>query len=395
MKKAANFEELSPDQLAWTLPLEKISYKTSDDCEECEGIIGQGRAIKAIQTGLDIKSIGYNIFVTGMVGTGRTTSIKQLLEKLKKEEKNPDDILYVNNFKNPDEPSLIILPAGKGRLFKNSMDHLIEMLRTNIPELLKNKYYTEKRDSIVESQQKRQKEILRNFEEMVAKEGFSVIQVQMGLFVKPDLIPLLDKQPTPFNKIEALVREGKFPKEKLEELRNKYEELTGELEETFTKMKEIEDEMRKLLKEWDEESITPIIKGAINKIKTKFNYPKILEHMDGVEKNLAEHNQIFKEQQKEQKEKVIRDPYREYRVNLIIDNTETKGAPVILENNPNYINLFGSIELTPTRTGLVHTDFTQIKAGSFLKANGGYLVINALEALTEPGVWPTLKRTMR
>jgi len=395
MKKATNFDELSSDKLRWILDPEKIPFKTSDECELCEGIIGQERALKAIQTGLDIKSLGYNIFITGMVGTGRTTTIKQLLEKLETEEdESPDDILYVNNFKNPDEPMLITLPRGKGKLFKESMEHLIEMLKTSIPELLKSKYYTEKRDSIIESQQKKQKELLKNFEEEVAKEGFSVIQVQMGVFVKPDLIPLIEGEPTPFSKIEALVREKKFPKEILEELKKKYEKLTEKLEEIFAKMKEIEEETRQLLKDWDSESITPIIKGAISEIRGKFSYPKISDYLDNAEQNLVKKISLFKAQQKEE-EKLPLDPFLEYRVNILVDNADLKGAPVIIETNPNYVNLFGSIESTPTRLGMWQTDFTKIKAGSFLKANKGFLVMNALDALVEPGVWPTLKRTLR
>ena len=146
MKKITGFKELTPDRLSWTLDPEKIPFESSDECKACEGIIGQERALKAIQTGLDIHSLGYNIFVTGMVGTGRTTTIKQLLEKMRNEEEKPDDILYVNNFKNPDEPTLIILPAGKGNQFKEAMELLIGMLKSNIPELLKSTENT-KRDS--------------------------------------------------------------------------------------------------------------------------------------------------------------------------------------------------------------------------------------------------------
>ncbi|MFQ6038908.1 MAG: AAA family ATPase, partial [Candidatus Aminicenantales bacterium] len=395
MKTIKTFEELPPEKLSWRLDLSKIPFKTSDECKACEGIIGQERALKAIQTGLDIQSLGYNIFVTGMVGTGRTTTIKQFLEKMRKEEETPDDILYVNNFKKPDEPTLITLPAGKGRHFKQAMERLIEMLKTNIPELLKSKYYTEKRDEIVESQQKVQKEILKGFEEEVAKEGFSVIQVQMGLFVKPDLIPVIDGQPTPFNKLEALVREGKFPKEKIEELRKKYDELTDKLEEVFEKMKESEEKTRSMLKEWDEEAITPIIKGAISGIRSEFSLPKISDYLDDVEKTLIQNIDLFKAPKKEPKEREIGDPFLEYRVNLLIDNSDLKGTPVVMETNPNYLNLFGSIEATLSKFGVWQTDFTKIKAGSLLKANGGYLVMNALDALLEFGVWPTLKRTLK
>ncbi len=395
MKNAPDFKELNADQLKWRLDPQKIPFKASDECKICEGIIGQGRAIKAIQTGLDVKSLGYNIFVTGMVGTGRTTTIKQLLEKMEKDEKTPDDILYVNNFKNPDEPMLITLPSGKGKLFKVAVDNLITMLKTNVPELLKSKYFAEKRDAIIESQQNKQKEILKSFEEEVAKEGFSVIQVQMGLFVKPDLVPLINNQPTPFNKLDALVREGKFPKEKLEELKNKYEELTDRLEEIFEQMKETEEKMRQMLKEWDAESITPIITGAISEIRSKYDDPKISDYLNDMESTLTKNIDLFKEQKKDQKERELVDPFLEYRVNLLIDNSEQKGAPVIMETNPNYVNLFGAIESTLNRFGLWQTDFTKIKAGSLLKANGGYLVMNALDALIESGVWPTLKRTLR
>jgi len=394
MKRATNFKELPADLLKWSCDLEKIPFRTTDECKPCEGIIGQERALKAIQTGLEIKSLGYNIFITGMVGTGRTTTIKQLLEKMEKGDKTPDDLLYVNNFKNPDEPTLVTLPAGKGKLFKEAIEGLIEMLKTNIPEMLKSKYYSEKRDSIVESQQRKQKEILKNFEGAVAKEGFSVIQVQMGLFVKPDLVPLIDGQPTPFKKLEDLVKKGEFPKERLEELSKKYEKLTDKLEDIFEQMQEIEEETRKLLKKWDAESITPLITGAINEIRSKFNYPKITDYLEEIENNLIRNIDLFKGQKREAKEMEAMDPFSAFRVNLLIDNSDVKGSPVIMETNPNYINLFGSVEMVSSRFGFIQTDFTKIKAGSFLKANGGYLVINALDALIEPGVWPTLKRTL-
>ncbi|NOR12354.1 MAG: AAA family ATPase, partial [Candidatus Aminicenantes bacterium] len=331
MKKITSFKELPPEKLAWRLDPDKIPFASSEECKSCEGIIGQDRAIRSIQTGLDVKSLGYNIFITGLVGTGRTTTIKQLLEKLEKEDKTPDDILFVNNFKVPDEPTLITLPSGKGRLFQDAMEHLIEMLKTNIPELLKSSYYSEKRDSIIEVQQKKQKDILKTFEEEVAKEGFSVIQVQMGLYVKPDLIPVIEGKPTPFPQLENLVREKKFSKEELEELKEKYEKLTGKLEEVFKQMKETEEETHRLLKEWDQESIIPIIKGAILGIRNSFKYDVISDYLDDAEATLTKQINIFKGTQKQEKEPQIfrQDPFSEYKVNLLIDNSELEHAPVI------------------------------------------------------------------
>ena len=394
MKTRTRFEELPPEKLRWTCADELVPVDSSAEAAPCDEIIGQERALKAIQTGLDIKSLGYNIFITGMVGTGRTTTIKQLLEKLEKSDGTPDDLLYVNNFKNPDEPVLIMLPAGRGKRFSEAMDRLIEMLRTSVPNLLKSPFYTEKRDAIVEVQQKKQKDLLQHFEEEVSAEGFSVIQVQMGLFTRPDLIPVIEGQPTAFNKLDGLVKEKKVPKETMDRLRAKYEELTAKLETVFEMLKEIDEETRKLLRSWDEEAFTPIIRGGIDEIRARFKNPKIEAYLDEVEHNLVKTIDLFKAQKKEDN-KEGSDDSRDYRVNLLVDNSDQKGAPVVMETNPNYVNLFGSIETSYPRMGVGQTDFTMIKPGSFLKANGGYLVINALDALVEPGVWATLKRTLR
>ncbi len=398
MNEVRRPQELTSDKLRWRLDPESIPFATTEECKPCDEIIGQERALKAIQTGLEIKSLGYNIFITGMVGTGRTTTIKQLLERLEKGKATPDDILYVHNFKNPDEPTLIMLPGGHGREFKETMDRLIDMLKVNVPELFKSKYYSDKREAIVENQQKKQKEILRKFEEDVAQQGFSVIQVQMGLFVRPDLVPLIGDQPTPFAKLEALVKEKKFAQKDLDALRQKYEELSSQLEEILEKLREIDEETRTLLKNWDAEAVTPIIRGAIAEIRNRFPQPSISEHLDLVEINLIQNIDLFKNQKKDEREERPResaDAFLEFRVNLLVDNAGVKGEPVVMETNPTYVNLFGTIESSVTRWGTLQTDFTKIKAGSFLKANGGYLVINALDALSEPGVWVTLKRTLR
>ncbi|HUU38515.1 MAG TPA: ATP-binding protein [Candidatus Desulfaltia sp.] len=398
MREKAVFEELPPEKLRWHLEPEAIPFASTDECKPCDEIIGQDRALKAILTGLDIKSLGYNIFITGLVGTGRTTTIKQLLERLEKEEKTPDDILYVNNFKNPDEPTLIILPSGQGRLFKDGMAALIDMLKVNIPMLLKSKYYTERKEIITDSRQKKQKEILQSFEERAAQQGFSVVQVQMGLFIKPDLVPVIEDRSVSFRELETMVKEKKFEQKDLDDLKKKYERLTSELEGIFESLQEIDEETRTELKNWDAEAITPIIRGGIAGLRERFTQVQIADYLNLVEENLINNIDLFKTQKKDEREDRTRelpDAFLEYRVNLLVDNSEVKRAPVVMETNPNYVNLFGTIESAVTRMGAWQTDFTKIKAGSFLKANGGYLVINALDALIEPGVWPTLKRTLR
>ncbi len=399
MKRVNKFKELKSEQLLWRADLNKIPFDTSDDCQVCDSIIGQERALKAIQVGLDIKSLGYNIFITGMVGTGRTTTIKQLLEKLEKGENVPDDILYVYNFKTPDEPILLTLPAGRGRHFNDQINRMIDTLKTNIFNLLKNKYYTEQKNQIVETAQRHQKEILDEFREEVTAEGFSIIQVQVGSFVKPDLIPVIDDKPTAFAKVEAWVKNNKYPAEKLEVLKKKYEILSVKIDKIFKQFQDVDEHTHRLVKEWDEKSIAPIITEAINQVKFQFDFPAVFEFLKQVKYHLILDMGLFKKRKQQSDEESngdeLQDPFLRYRVNLLVDNSELKSTPIIMEKNPTYINLFGSIESSINRFGSSETDFTKIKAGSLLKANGGYLVMNALDVLIEPGVWPTLKRTLR
>ncbi|MBM3294161.1 MAG: Lon protease family protein, partial [Candidatus Aminicenantes bacterium] len=170
----------------------------------------------------------------------------------------------------------------------------------------------------------------------------------------------------------------------------------GKLEDVFGRLRDIEEETRGLLKAWDDEALTPVVRSAVADIQVKFSDPAARAYLAEVEESLIGNIEVFKSQKKdEEKQEPPRDAFLEYRTNLLVDNAGLRKAPVVMETNPNYVNLFGSIESTVGRFGSWMTDFTKIKAGSFLKANGGYLVLNALDALVEPGVWLTLKRTLR
>lgn len=395
MKISNNFNQLKPEELRWRCPLEAIAYDSTEKCPACEDIIGQDQALKSLQAGLEIKSRGYNIFITGMVGTGRTTTIKKFLEKVRISEEIPDDLIYVNNFNKPDEPLLLTLPAGRGRRLQEGLDKLIMMLKTNIPELLKSQYFQERKQSILDAQQHKQRDILQKFEQLVAAEGFTIVQIPAGIFTRPDLIPVVDGQPTPFNKLEKLVKEEKLTRKQVEELKKKYEQLSGQLEKIISELKEIDEETQILLKNQEIEACAPMIKGALNDLRNKLPFPGLQGYLDEVEKSLTANIDLFKITPKEEADHDEQDPYLPYRINLLVDNSDLKGAPVIIETSPSYINLFGTIEYAYTRFGIGQTDHTKIKAGSFLKANGGYIVMNALDVLTEPGVWATLVRTLR
>src|SRR5512136_1200430 len=315
--------------------------------------------------------------------------------------KIPNDICYVNNFKNPDMPHMISMPAGQGHTYKKEMENLIESLKKKVPLLFENEAYLNKKKEVVEKYRNKQAEMFREFEKKVNKEGFSLVQIQMGPYSRPGIFPLVEGNPVNIEQLESMVEEGKFSKEELERLRGKQAELVNELEDIFKETRKAEKEIKEELASLDGEVISPVIKDSISDIKERFNYEKVHQYLDEVQEDVLANLGRFRE--KEETPPPIPglvlpptvDSFSEYQVNVLVDNSEAKGAPIIVETTPNYRNLFGTIERVVERSGIWKTDFSHIKAGSFLRANGGYLIFNALEALMEPGVWPALKRTLK
>jgi len=400
MKKVTKFEEVPVGKLRWRCDPNSFKFKTTKELEICLDIIGQRRAVNALRLGLDIESLGYNIFVTGLVGTGRKTAIKCLLEKAERSKKIADDKLYVYNFKNSDMPRLIKLTAGKGKRFKKDMEEFVDYLINNIPAIFESEDYQRRRKAMVEGFKKKQNELIKNFEKEVTKEKFALVQVQTGPYTKPDAVPVINEKPVNFNDLAVMVQKGQFPKEELEKLEKKYKELGEKLENILKEVRNLESSIREELKALDNKVIAPLIEQRIAKMKKYYKNDKVNEYLDEVKKDVLENLSKFQKKQEEQQPLLGMlaakgDPYIEYRVNLLVDNSDVKKGPVIFETSPNYRNLFGTIEVSPDRFGQWRTDFTKIKAGSLVRADGGFLIIDALDALIEPGVWPVLKRTLR
>ena len=396
------FEEVPVEQLRWRCDPQVLPFETTETVHPCEEIIGQERALEAIRTGLDINSIGYNVFVTGLAGTGRFTTIKCVLEEMNMKGKIPNDLCYVNNFKNPDMPHMLSLPAGQGTAFRKEMENLIESLKKKIPLIFENETYLNKKKEVVEKYRNRQAEIFKEFEKKVNKEGFSLVQIQMGPYSRPGILPMSEGNPVNIEQMESMVEEGKFSKEDLERLKEKQTELVNELETIFKETRKSEKEVKELLTALDTEVISPAIKDSISDIKEKFNDEKVHRYLGEVQEDILANLNRFREKEEPGPSPIPGlvlpqpvDSFSEYQVNVLVDNSETKGAPIVVETTPNYRNLFGTIERVVDRSGMWRTDFSHIKAGAFLRANGGFLIFNALEALVEPGVWPALKRTLK
>jgi ATP-dependent Lon protease len=403
MAELKTYPEVPVEKLRWRCSPESLPFKTTQEVQPCTDVIGQNRALKAIRLGLEVESLGYNIFIVGLVGTGRTTTIKCLLEEIDKTGKIPDDVCYVNNFKDPDQPKCITLPAGKGKVFKKDMEDFIESLKKAIPQVFESEEYQKQRRGLVEKHREREKAMIKEFEAKAKKEGFTVVQVQVGPFTRPDIVPVVAGNPVPLEQLENLVDQGQFPKETFEGLKGKYGQLSGEMEQVLKETRKVEKVIQEELNALDKSAISQLVVEAIGDLKEKYSQPKIQGYLDEAKDAILENPSRFQPKAETPQLPIpglalptAPDTFSEYQVNVLVDNSETKGAPVIIETSPTYRNLFGTIERNIDRMGGIwKTDFTKIKSGSFLRANGGYLVLNALDVFIEPGVWIALKRTLR
>ncbi len=395
--------EVPVSQLRWTCSPKTLGIRTTDDIEPSKEIIGQERAIRSLHLGLEMKHPGYNVFVTGFSGTGRMTTIKRLLSEYQSKEVFLKDRCYVHNFNNADQPILLTLKAGDGCRLHNDMQSLVQELIRIIPAAFERKRFKDERKRLVELFQERQQSVLKDYEQKVKEKGFEVIQVQVGAIMRPDITPVVDNQPVGFEQMDTLIKEGKITKERAEQLIRDRASLESQMELVMRELRNIERKAKESLNDLAERFIAPIVKDSVDDVRTRYSYPKVQRYFDDVQKNIMENLSRFRPHDDQPQPQVSGSPpeeeeedsFLEYQVNVVVDNSKTKGVPIVIETNPRFKNLFGTIDREVDRNGVWRTDFTLIKPGSLLKADGGFLVINALDALTEPGVWQMLKRTLR
>ena len=402
MAKKSRFKEIPADRLRWYCKPSSIRVKTTDDATPTKEIIGQERALRALKLGLEMKYPGYNVFVTGFSGTGRMTTIKRLLSEFRGKTAFLKDRCYVHNFKYNDQPILITLQAGEGGKFRQAMSGLIQDLAKNIPAAFERKRYKEERKRMMELFQERQHSVLSDFEKKVKEKGFEVVQVQVGPALRPDITPVVNNQPVSFDQLENLMAQGQITKEQIEQLTKDRAVLENQMELVLRELRNIERKLKESLNDLAERFILPLVKESIDEIREQYADTKVQKYLEEVQHHIMEDLNRFRPQD-EQAGPMLGmpgvpqepDSFLEYQVNVVVDNSETKGVPIIIETNPRFRNIFGTIDREVDRNGVWRTDFTMIKPGSLLKADGGYLVINALDALIEQGVWQNLKRTLR
>jgi len=385
-------DKLSLDEIYKCCDPAIFTFNTTDDLPAFYGTIGQERALDALDFGLSLESTGFNIFLLGENGTGRMTTIKSILVQKASSEPIPPDWCYVYNFKDPDTPVAISLEPGRALVFQKDMEELIKVLKVEIPKVFESKEYEKQRSKITEDAQKKQKDIFTSLEQEAEAKGFSVRKTISGLIIIP-----VKKTGEPLTEEEYELLD--------EKTRKKIDEIGRALQEKLNDAVHVVREAEKLVKEHvarlEKEAALAAVGHLIDELQNKYRkYEKIISYLDDVKENILENLDEFKVQEEQPatlpfvKLPKTEPTFTRYTVNVLVNNKDCKGAPCIFESNPTYFNLFGRIE-HKFQYGIALTDFSMIKGGSLHKANGGYIVIDALDLLRNIFAYDALKRAIR
>ena len=385
--------ELNGTQLRFYCNESCLDFETTASVAPLEGMIGQERAVQAAEFGLRTKSPGYNIFVSGMVGTGKFTYAKQAVRKWAKGQPVSQDWCYVNNFDDPSQPIAISLPAGTGYEFRQEMEELLENLQEGIPKAFSSDDYEREKAGLMKDFQLKRGELLQEFSDKA--ESFSVTPKwsTTGFMA----VPLVDGKPLSPEEFESL------PQEKKDEIEANMQAVHDLAMAVVRQVQHLERDVKEKIRELDSRVGMFIVGHLIDELQEKYKDSEtVSKYLEAVRQSVVKNINDFKQASPGEEEgamalfrKTSQEATQEkYTVNLLVDNRNREGAPVIIEINPNYYNLFGRVEYS-NRMGVVSTDFTMIKAGGFHQAHGGYLIVNATDVLTNPGVWDAMKRVLK
>src|ERR1700691_4949641 len=397
---------LPPEKLRWRCDPSRIPFETTAEGSPSTGDPGQERALRALRMGVEMTAPGYNLFVCGLSGTSRGGMIVRMIEGMRPESELAPDRAYVNNFKNADRPRLLTLPRGQANAFKKEVESGIDFLRRRIPQVFEGEPFQRQKTRIVERFTVREKELMDDFTRRIAREQFALGRMQVGAVALPEIFPVLDGAMVPIEEIPKMVQEGKLESVAAEELERKYDQFRQEFTVVYRKTLSLSRELASEMSYLEQEAASVLVDGVIEELKEKYPSTQIAEYLEEVRHHILDHLEHFKEREGEEDqppseggggprvERQERDPFRVYGVNVILAHGEREQCPVIFETIPTYANMFGTIHRSYDTRGGWNSDFMDLRGGSLLRADGGFLVMYALDTLTETGVWRTLKRTL-
>ncbi len=382
------------------LPIEKLRNVCDANFLHCEStkdlvplneIIGQERAVRALKFGLGIKNHGFNVYVAGYPGTGRKTAVKNFVEVQAKTQPVPPDWCYVNNFGNQYEPQAIKLPAGKGKEFREDMKNLIENVKTALPKAFESEDYVARREATIKGLENQRKKLIDELSGKAQREGFVIKTTPIGILI----IPVLNGKPLSEEEVLAL------PQKTKDQLNEKREQLETEFRNAMRQLIDMERKIHEALTKLNKEVALYALGNQVESLKVKYRtISEATNYLKEVETDILDNLQQFIHRGEPEQQFPFptswmkEEPYKKYEVNLIIDNSNTTGAPVVMETNPTYHNLLGRTE-KEAQFGALITDFRMIRGGAIHRANGGYLIVPVEDLLRNPLSYDGLKRDVR
>ncbi|NRA66605.1 MAG: AAA family ATPase [Pseudobacteriovorax sp.] len=389
-KKTKLPKKLSSGQVFTSCPVSQFSFKTTKDLKSTDEIFSQERAIRAINVGLGIRSPGYNIYVAGIDGTGKTSVINRFLQNWSKKSEQPDDWIYLYNFQESERPVALRMPAGDGKKLKKSIEKLVKALHREIPLALQSEDYENAVNSFYSAANETKAKLYSDLEVLAKRHDFVIKSTRVGI----ETIPVIDGRPLSEKDYSKLSNEDRS------EVEQRRSEFEPEILDFARRVRAIDKDTRDQVDQLRDAIGEQLVAAIISEVHEEFeSNPDVISYLNAIRDDVKENLLDFvDDEEKELGEGQYsipdKDRFSKYKVNLIVDNSQQKQAPVVIENNPTYYNLFGKIEKN-VEHGMYLTDFTMIKAGAIHRANGGYLVLNALDIFRTGNIWESLKRVLK
>ncbi|MDW7739519.1 MAG: ATP-binding protein [Bacillota bacterium] len=386
------WEKLSVADLRASCDFHEIAFETTAEVPPLEGMIGQERAVQATEFGLRIKRPGYNIFMTGLTGTGKSSYAQSIIKKISSGEPVPDDWVYVYNFEHPGEPIALNLPAGTGYDFCNRVEELLEDLKQTIPKAFDGEDYERQKSVYVKEFQEKRSSLLEELNKTAQDMGFALKRTSSGFVT------------IPVHEGEQISEEdyAKLDQSQKDDFEKKSTEVQLKAMEIMRRVQKEEKELKEQLKELDQRIGLVAIGHLFNELMEDYEHNQaVTKYLKAYQEDVLSNLSDFRGEDDEQQNPMfwLRRQTQDqadmrYTVNLLVDHRDTEGAPMVYETNPSYYNLLGRVEYE-NRFGMVVTDFSMIKPGALHKANGGYLILQARDVLTAMQSWEVLKRVIR
>jgi ATP-dependent Lon protease len=393
-KPAPAPRELTHAELRFRVPPEQLGFTTTEEVPVGGDWFGQERALAALELGLRVRHAGYNIYVCGLAGTRREQILADLLRRFTGEQPTPGDRVLVQNFQNRDRPRALYLPAGWGARLRQDMRELTDELRRVLPKTFREETFEEEKERLAEQFGEQGEAINRQLGERATQAGFALHPGPGGEIL---FIPLKDGRPMEPKELEALSDAEQAA------LRRRQRELQREVKAVLRRQRSLLGRLGREVKAAERRIAEEIVTPLIEELAERYPQADVRRYLAEVREHILEHLSDFQESAASALPPFLlggagaadEDPRLDYEVNVLVDNSGNHGAPIITEPSPTYKNVFGAVERVVDRSGKLVTNFTRVTAGSLLRAHGGCLVVNIIDALSEPMVWRALKRALK